>query len=411
MESTGTPHNNEGDATLVARIMEESIGTEPGGHHKAKYDPSTGRAVALTLGTDFSLSPSYDRHWDLSPTIGLLQDLESLSLNSCKALPSELGNLKKLKSLTLTACRRLEEFPANLFPSTNDQSDRETTATDNGIWQLEEFRILGIVPMIPHYILTQIAQLRHLRVLQFSFHSLSTEEECPNLRQFLLPEIQFKDSLQELILNRCHITDEGFDTLMNHVLHRYPNVKRLSLCNNQITSLECLVSPGPKTETSSSQARFVNLEELVLSENPVWRGRLSIRGSVEMEQRYLTEFLECFAISLSYLGYRFRHHSVLWSRTIEQWLGLNKAGRFLVDQGRSRKDISSIKKATDDKAVVPLSLWPVILARVNHLAISERTFPKGVNDDECLPEEKSANAIFYLLRHGPATAGEFGRGW
>ncbi|KAG7366088.1 hypothetical protein IV203_028758 [Nitzschia inconspicua] len=384
--------SEEGDAPLVARILEESIGNERNGYHEVTYHPYTRRAISLTMGTQ--LSAPFDHHWDLSPTIALLDDLESLELTSCKTIPPELRNLKRMKSLTLIGCKRLEEFPENLFQSKLCEGTGELI----GLTQLQELRILGIIPIIPSYIISHIAPLKDLRVLQFSFHSLSLEEECLNLQQYCRPEIQFNHSLRQLILNRCHITNRGFEALFDMVIHQYPNLQKLYLCKNQITSLRCLAS-----EEALRRARYSQLEELALSDNPVW----SSPQNADDEQRYLGLFLERCAVRLWYFGYRF-YNSRIFSPTNQHWLDVNKSGRFLIDQGFGdeigwpkceSKSCSTTMLATARKpSITPLSLWPFILAKVYD--------PRNHNTmDSSHPDLRRANILYFLIRNGPVLAG------
>ncbi|KAL3930709.1 MAG: hypothetical protein SGARI_004402, partial [Bacillariaceae sp.] len=135
-------NGKEDDAALVERIFQESMNdTAEEGHKEVEYSHVTGRVTKMSIGTTLAapMDP-IEHYWDLSHTIAQLHDLESLTLTCCKSIPPQLGELKNLKKLTLITCKKLESFPQGLF-----QNDDEATCLS----QLQEFRLVGIVPVSP----------------------------------------------------------------------------------------------------------------------------------------------------------------------------------------------------------------------------------------------------------------------
>jgi hypothetical protein len=425
------------DDDVLSTIIQESITNGRRREtHDAKYDDKTGRRIlSLSLGT--TISAPFDHHWELSPHIQRLDALESLTVTFCKRLPRELVSLRKLKKLTLIGCKRFEVFPSSDFFR---EMDRCT--------MLQELRIVGIVPMIPPYIISQIAPLKHLKVLQFSFHGNSIEEEELFLREVIRPDIRFTSSLTELILSRCHISDDGFRFLLLDVVPRYPNLKSLSLCNNQIKSLRRTIAvaaestatttiettdfiPSSQQPQLTRQFTFSHLEELVLSDNPVWEQNPRMISSTasfdkneiveekKREERHcLEKFLTYRAVRLGYLGYRFER-SLLWSPSIQHWLDINKCGRYLIDQGTSNQQhqnqhqmpsyntkTSASTNSTSNSNTIPLALWALVLEKTNtHFSKIE---PIGTESSTA----RCANVLYYFARNGPALAGRnnfFGR--
>jgi hypothetical protein len=274
------------------------------------------------------------------------------------------------------------------------------------MWQLEELRIVGIIPMIPPYILSQVAPLTQLKVFQFSFHGDDDEEGLRYLNELSQPTIQFRSSLRELMLNRCHITTNGFNFLLTQVIPCYPNLKSLSICKNQIQSFRGVVAPMGNEDFHNIRCQ---LQEVILSDNPIW----SLNSSdAEPERHFLEHFLQHQAVRVQYLGYRF-DKSTLWSPTIQHLLDINKSGRFLINQGTTsgsihdrRDDYTSRLPAqtdNDDSTIdIPLGLWAVILERLNR--ILPKVEPIVREDGTITASTRTANAIYYLVRNGPALA-------
>jgi hypothetical protein len=410
------------DSAIVTRICRDSM------TYDVKYDYNTGRIIELALEKTLTPSAPYDHRWDLSPGIARLDALQSLSLTSCKLLPPEISQLQNLRRLTLIGCKRLEEFPPNLFGSVENEDEDDNG--DNSLWRLEELRILGIIPMIPTYILSQIASLPNLKVLQFSFHGNDDEEQIRYLNQLVQPIIQFKNSLEELLLNRCHITTKGFNLLISQVIQQYPNLKSLSLCKNQIQTFREVTM----VDDNNNVDLQCQLHELILSDNPIWSKESSPSNSLsytstssssentvsktEPERHFLQHFLQYQAVRLGYLGYRFEKSS-LWSPNIQHLLDINRCGRCLIDHGSrgmkpssnnetnvsmdvDRNDHNNTTTAQEDDRI-PLALWALILGRVNN--ILPKLEPIVRNDVTIPSSTRTANAMYYFVRNSPAVAG------
>mmetsp|Transcript_18771 Transcript_18771/g.45333 ORF Transcript_18771/g.45333 Transcript_18771/m.45333 type:complete len:628 (-) Transcript_18771:42-1925(-) len=337
----GKEDDDDDDDIILKQILQESLADNYGQKtYRVKYDddennstittPSSGqhlkkkrrRIVELTIGT--TLSAPFDHHWDLSPRIHRLDALRKLSVTSCRSLPEEMGMMKNLRALTLIACKRMENFPSAFSSSSSSDriqrqeqewhgaNDQNDTCGKSKL-QIEEFRILGIIPLIPPFLLSRLSGLSKLRVLQYSFHALARDEELEYVHALtssknpfmisnssisspVYSRYAFESTLEELILNRCHLSTRGMELLVTDVVPHYPKLKVLSLCKNNIRSLKGLVdtttatttttvttpmatngsSTKTDTETPPHRSKFTitKLEELILSDNPIRYGPL-----------------------------------------------------------------------------------------------------------------------------------------
>jgi hypothetical protein len=391
------------DDMILAAIVEESVYVRGQANHHVFRKKENGRIVTLSLGTAFAAP--YDHHLDLSPAIHQLDALESLTLTSCKSLPQDMVKLRSLRKLTLIGCKRLDTFPPTM----------------KHMDQLRELRILGIIPMIPPYILEQIACLSDLQVLQFSFHSQNEEEELFYLQALASPGLRFAPSLRELNLNRCHISNDGFRFLLSRVVPNFPNLKVLSLCQNSINSFQGIAS---LTEDSGAHGRrghqrdgleLPSLEQLIVSENPIWSAsEESIVASNERD--ILALLLKNNAPRLTYIGYRFER-SCLRSPQVQHWLDVNRCGRWLIDRGTTLQGPSQhhstgrvgapVVEVARDIDGCPIAVWAILLSRAN-MYFTQNTNSVGDEMDTSkgrLLAERQSSTIYYLLRHGPALVG------
>ena len=311
--------NNSNDTTATSSSGPDGVGPKKRNERKRKI-------VELSIGT--TLSAPFDHHWDLSPKIYRLDALRKLSVTSCRSLPEEIGMMENLRALTLIACKRMQDFPSAFSsiaspPSSSDriqQHDHEFHGTKDqkndrcgkNKLQIEEFRVLGIIPMIPPFLLSRLSGLSKLRVLQYSFAALSCDEELEYIRALtssknpfmirntcgsnpVYSRYAFESTLEELVLNRCYLSTRGMEVLVVDVVPHYPKLKVLSLCSNNIGSLKGLVDTDTSTTTkvntpmstnrSSTKndtklqphrpiSAIIKLEELILSDNPIWDGRI-----------------------------------------------------------------------------------------------------------------------------------------
>lgn len=384
-----------------ARIEKAMIAEESLFLHGQANQKEDGRIVSLSIGPTFAAP--FDHHFALSPTIHKLDALESLTLTACWKLPQDIVRLRKLRKLTLINCKRLETIPSLA-----------------GMDQLEELRFLGFAPMIPPYILERIKSLSDLQVLQFAFHPESEELELLYLQAMLNPSLRFAPSLRELNLNRCHISNAGFRLILSPVLPNFPHLKVLSLCHNNISSFRGIASLIDDSSAQSSignhetRLHLPSLEQLILSENPIWsssEGKIKVSND---EREALALFLKNSAPRLSYLGYRFEMRSSLRSPEVQFWLDVNKMGRWLIDPHQSpdqyyRTDLVSVAVESAASAIdrCPIAIWPTILSRAN-LHFNQNANSVQDDVDGSGPRSlvgRQSSTIYYLLRHGPALMG------
>ena len=321
--------NNKNDTITTSSSGPDGVSVGP------KKNKRKRRIVELSIGT--TLSAPFDHHWDLSPKICRLDALRKLSVTSCRSLPEEIGTMKNLRAVTLIACKRMQDFPSafSCFPSPSPSSDPiqqhdqdfHGTKDHSDRWgesklHIEEFRVLGIIPLIPPFLLSRLSGLSKLRVLQYSFHALARDEELEYIRALtssknpfmisnssgcesspVYSRYAFESTLEELILNRCHLSTRGMEVLVMDVVPHYPKLKILSLCKNNIRSLKGLVADtgtstttkvttpmstngsSTKTDTKTPPHRpkftIIKLEEFILSDNPIWFGRLPFLSPYE----------------------------------------------------------------------------------------------------------------------------------
>mmetsp|Transcript_18772 Transcript_18772/g.45337 ORF Transcript_18772/g.45337 Transcript_18772/m.45337 type:complete len:642 (-) Transcript_18772:42-1967(-) len=475
------------------------------------------RIVELTIGT--TLSAPFDHHWDLSPRIHRLGALRKLSVTSCRSLPEEIGMMKNLRFLTLIACKRMENFPSAFSSSPSDRfqhqeqechgtNDQNDTCGKSKL-QIEEFRILGIIPLIPPFLLSRLSGLSKLRVLQYSFHALARDEELEYVHALtssknpfmisngsssssspVYSRYAFESTLEELILNRCHLSTRGMELLVTDVVPHYPKMKVLSLCKNNIRSLRGLVDTATTTTTTTttvstpmstngsstktdtetppyrSKFTITKLEELILSDNPIWHGPLpsfispyedsddendeggtgegdgldgnnnhnqqgnpqqqqqqqreaqlltpsevrrrhdeqkeKIIRIQEQEQKNLEQLLVERAPFMSYLGFRFEK-SKLWTPTVQHWLDVNRSCRKLLFADQEEE-----KKRLQAISAKKQRVGPASGTKDDVATNSSSTF----NDDD--EEEESNNALLPLVidrtfRHFRKTDTIFGK--
>jgi hypothetical protein len=310
--------------------------------------------------------------------------------------------------------------------------------------QLQEVRFLG-TPMTPPYILEQIVSLPNLQILEFTFNLQIMGNELFWLQALAKPNLRFTNSLRELNLNSCHVSNTGFRYLLSQVVPNFPNLKVLSLCYNNRSSFEGIASLIDETlaqyriENHEDRLQFPFLEQLILSENPVWILSESTLKISNGERDILARLLQNCAPSVGCLGYRFETRSSLQSPQVQHWLDVNKLGRCLIDRGylpgpsrqyRTGRVAGATALERDDIDRIPIAIWAMVLSRANAHFIENEINPRPkVNasnrhgpfamllsrTNEHLRKvdasnrqtliERQSNTIYYLLRHGPALVG------
>jgi hypothetical protein len=289
--------------------------------------------------------------------------------------------------------------------------------------------------------------------IAISFHANTIEEEELFLRELIRSDIQFTSSLTELIVNRCHISDDGFRFILLDVVPRYLELKSLNLCKNQIRSFRRTIAIAAELTTTATiatpdfipssqqpqltpQFTFSHLEELIISDNPVWKqnprtilsaascdGNEIVEEKKREERHYLESFLTYRAVRLVYLGYRFERSS-LWSPIMQHWLDINKCGRYLIDQGTSHWQhqnqhqrpsyitntsasastnasnyLSLASNINSNGNTTPLALWALVLEKTN--TRFSKIEPIGTESSTA----RCANVLYYFARNGPELAG------
>jgi hypothetical protein len=327
-----------GDAVQRGNFCEGYVERDGEGNIVALRD--LGQERSTTTGKD--TEPIY--HWDMPSLLGDLTSLQKLAVYNCKSLPPEIGNLTQLKELSLHFCSQMESLPPELgyLPNLTDVRIHGDTA----------------MPRIVPFIQT----LYNLRYLYY--RSVNGEDACmirENLIDDLLdPRVQFKQSLEILDIEGGDLLEEDVANLFARVLPQYPRLQRIFIPNNLIRTLRPIMDVHPSVIPPTIRLRRVNLLG-----NPV----LTLNADESpQEQLYLLKLVTLHE-ELSSLG-RGITESGLCNTDILLTMDLNDGGRVLLSK-RFRP--------------IPLSVWPLVLERVNQL--------QGYYDN--------INVLYYLLRNGP----------
>jgi len=323
------------------------------------------------------------RHWIMPPAIGYLTRLRKLTVYHCKSIPREIVHLSD--SLQEIAFHFCEELNFDALPPEFES-----------LQQLTDFRIHGTTMksqrILPIHRLKNFSNLRYLYYrggLSKDFIDNTNEEihfmlqradgiptshdsNSRLIQDLLSDEIRFKKSLEILEIEGGNLTEYTVADILSDVLPQYPNLKRLILPNNNIRSLAPIIARQPPVVPPT-----VRLRSFYLMGNPVLDVESTSPESspndelllLRPEQLNLLQILSLYD-EITSLGHGITE-SGLCTTDMLLALDLNNGGRVLLSE-RFRP--------------IPLSVWPVVLERVNQW--------KGYHE--------SANVLYHLLRNGPA---------
>jgi hypothetical protein len=324
--------------------------------HRSVEKDSHGRVIKLRCrGHDWDMVP---------PQVCTLTRLQELDLSHCVSLtelPPQIQNLKRLQKLDLSHCVSLTTLPPEIGDLTN----------------LEELtslccRNLSSLP-------SEIGQLKNLRVLDLGSNNDESVMSLP-------PEIRNLSSLEDVtFFSGIHIVEfieqggmEGWTSLRRLCMYAH------SLGDNEYLRIfrhlpSWLVALRLRADIDSID--FLSRVELPSRIRELGVG---LKSSSESDKQSFVDLL----IRNRYLGFICSnfHNQQLYSPLAEHYLDINESGRCLLIEGDHP---------------IPLSVWPIVLERVNR---------KLTQRDRRINQEKDyrslcrrANAVYYLL-HGPALA-------
>jgi hypothetical protein len=153
-----------------------------------------------------------------------------------------------------------------------------------------------------------------------------------------------KQSLRELFLCGCKLSEEAAMSLASVL--------------PQLRTLQTLWLTGSQSFTKSG------IDQLV---------HQGLRHNVSLYEFLLPQWLVSAALT----------------KTIAQYVDLNRAGRRLLTAQQRQKD--ELETATAAAVLVPAGLWPVVLARIQQTT-------KFSQQDESRPLLAQSNATYYMLR-------------
>jgi hypothetical protein len=327
-------------------------------HRRVERD-SHGRVIKLECSINaFELLP---------PQVCTLTMLQDLGLYCCAyliALPPQIQNLKRLQKLDLSSCNSMITLPPEIGDLTN----------------LEELILYACfyLSSLP----SEIGQLRNLRVLILNY--------CESLMS-LPPEIRNLSSLEDVDfppgINIVEFIEQGG-------IEGWTSLRRLCFnVNWQLSDNEYLriFRHLPRLLVALELLGAIDYIDLLSRAQLPPRIRVLRLGecyrilmsSSESDKQSIVDLL----MRYRYLGFicsDFHEHK-LYSPLAEHYLDINESGRCLIEGDHP----------------IPLSVWPIVLERVNKkLTLTER----GISEDEDHRRlSRRANAIYYLL-HGPALA-------
>lgn len=323
------------------------------------------------------------RHWIMPPAIGYLTRLRKLTVYHCKSLPREIVYLSdSLQEIAFHFCEELnfDDLPLEF----------------ESLQQLTDFRIHGTTMksqrILPIHRLQNFSNLRYLyyrggpsmdfidNVKEEIHYMLDCAVGIPTshdsnsrlIQDLLNDKIRFKKSLEILEIEGGNLSEYTVADIFSDVLPQYPNLKRLILPNNNIRSLAPIIARQPLVVPPT-----VRLRSFYLMGNPVLDvGSTSPESSpndemllLRPEQLNLLRILSLYD-EITSLGHGITE-SGLCTTDMLLALDLNNGGNVLLSE-RFKP--------------IPLSVWPVVLERVNQR--------KGYYE--------STNVLYHLLRNGPA---------
>lgn len=312
------------------------------------------------------------RHWSMPPSIGYLTRLRKLTVYHCKSLPREIIHLSE--SLEEIAFHFCDELDFDALPPEFECLD-----------QMIDFRIHGRTAtaqrILPIHRLQRFSNLRYLYyrggscidfdtqdIDRINEKQLNPDQEIFNRNYRLIQDltnesVQFKNSLEMLEIEGGDLDEFSVAMIFSQILPRYPNLKRLILPNNQIRSLSPIIP-----QQAFVAPPTIRLKCFYLVGNPVL-DLASATETLHLEQTNLLRLLTRYEEIMS-LGHGITESGLCTTEMLLA-LDLNDGGKILLSE-RFKP--------------IPLSVWPVVLERVNQR--------KGYYD--------STNVLYHLLRNGPA---------
>lgn len=312
------------------------------------------------------------RHWSMPPSIGYLTRLRKLTVYHCKSLPREIIHLSE--SLEEIAFHFCDELDFDSLPPEFECLD-----------QMIDFRIHGRTAtaqrILPIHRLQRFSNLRYLYyrggscidfdtqdIDRINEKQLNPDQEIFNRNYRLIQDltndcVQFKNSLEMLEIEGGDLDEFSVAMIFSQILPRYPNLKRLILPNNQIRSLSPIIP-----QQAFVAPPTIRLKCFYLVGNPVL-DLASATETLHLEQTNLLRLLTRYEEIMS-LGHGITESGLCTTEMLLA-LDLNDGGKILLSE-RFKP--------------IPLSVWPVVLERVNQR--------KGYYD--------STNVLYHLLRNGPA---------
>ncbi|OEU07433.1 hypothetical protein FRACYDRAFT_251238 [Fragilariopsis cylindrus CCMP1102] len=323
--------------------------------------------------TELDIMHDDEHEYDLPAIIALFERLTCLTLYNCRSLPVELSNLPHLENLYLYSIDLdlLENFPIQMKLKNLKELcvDRDSS--------------LPVPSQFLKWMRTQLPSLEVLRYctngktdVSFIIDSLRTNDVC------------FYNSLKHLELHGCLMEQDSFEILMLEIVPKFRDLKSLNLQNNNIKSFLPIVD-SIKNDTTFVPSK--SLRVLNLNRNDV----LEKMEDDPIEKAALLCLLGTFNAIDNVVG---GPVDFLDDSDVEYALRINHAGRRIVvkvDGGSNNDD--------DGKAIVPISLWPVILERAYEKSCDTHDSAWESEKEKTKKKKKSATGIYYLLREvGPA---------
>ncbi|OEU12619.1 hypothetical protein FRACYDRAFT_243872 [Fragilariopsis cylindrus CCMP1102] len=305
--------------------------------------------------------------YDLPAIIALLQRLTCLSLHSCRSIPAELSNLPHLEELYLYDCsfNPIENFPIQMK-----------------LKNLKKLyaRLDSSLPLPSQFVKWMTTQLPSLEVLEYSTKRKNDASFIIN--SLRTNDVFFHNTLKHFGLHCCLMEQESFEILMLEIVPKFKNLCYLHLFGNNIKSFL------PIVDSIKNNKMFLpskSLRVLDIRWNPVFKNM----KHDPIEKAALLSFLGTFNTIQDLVG---AQEEGIHDSDVEYALRINYAGRRIV-----AKVDCGCTNDHDGKAIVPISLWPIILKRAYEKSF-DISHPLDRNK-----KTKNATGIYYLLREvGPA---------
>ena len=288
---------------------------------------------------------------EVTAAIGRLKRLKRLCVYNCQSHSHrELSKLPHLECLRLWRCSEsLNNFPLDMaFPRLEKL-------------QLTDFCLPVSMALFP-WITEHFPSLKSL---------VFSKVKCTSVA-FDLPDTgTFKSRIESINMQNCSVGDDQLESLLFDALPNLPALSRISLRYNNIQTLRP-IAKRIINEDYHGVGFKSGLVELSLLGNPIEHNCRDHK--IRMD---LCSFIRAFP-SIEALGAIPDLH-----RDVASELLLNRAGRRLVNGWTSDRPL-------------PLSVWPLVLGRINSPCFFEHLQVNGEKKMEYV-----ATGLFYLLREGP----------